>query len=58
MLSGYLHRDMSEQLSLLTEQLRDYGYRKPLYLLNNIGGVTKVPAPAPSIPSARVPSPG
>ena len=42
-LSGYLHRDMSEQLSLLTEQLRDYGYRKPLYLLNNIGGVAKVP---------------
>jgi len=41
-LSGYLHTEMTEQLSALGEELRDYGYKKPLSIINNIGGVAKL----------------
>ena len=41
-LSAYLHTEMTEQLSALGEELRDYGYKKPLSIINNIGGVAKI----------------
>jgi N-methylhydantoinase A len=41
-LSGYLHTEMTEQLSALGEELRDYGYKKPLSIINNLGGVAKL----------------
>jgi N-methylhydantoinase A/acetophenone carboxylase len=41
-LSAYLHTEMTEQLSALGEELRDYGYKKPLSIINNLGGVAKV----------------
>lgn len=41
-LSAYLHTEMTEQLSALGEELRDYGYRKPLSIINNVGGVAKL----------------
>jgi len=41
-LSAYLHTEMTEQLSALGEELRDYGYKKPLSIINNIGGVAKL----------------
>jgi N-methylhydantoinase A/oxoprolinase/acetone carboxylase beta subunit len=41
-LSAYLHTDMTEQLSALGEELRDFGYRKPLSIINNVGGVAKL----------------
>jgi signal transduction histidine kinase len=34
-LSAYLHTEMTEQLSALGEELRDYGYKKPLSIINN-----------------------
>ncbi len=41
-LSAYLHTEMTEQLSALGEELRDYGYGKPLSIINNVGGVAKI----------------
>jgi len=41
-LSAYLHTEMTEQLSALGEELRDYGYNKPLSIINNLGGVAKL----------------
>jgi N-methylhydantoinase A/acetophenone carboxylase len=41
-LSAYLHTEMTEQLSTLGEELRDYGYKKPLSIINNLGGVAKL----------------
>jgi N-methylhydantoinase A/acetophenone carboxylase len=41
-LSAYLHTEMTEQLSALGEELRDYGYSKPLSIINNVGGVAKL----------------
>jgi N-methylhydantoinase A/acetophenone carboxylase len=41
-LSAYLHTEMTEQLSALGEELRDYGYKKPLSIINNVGGVAKL----------------
>ena len=41
-LSAYLHTEMTEQLSALGEELRDFGYKKPLSIINNIGGVAKL----------------
>jgi N-methylhydantoinase A/oxoprolinase/acetone carboxylase beta subunit len=41
-LSAYLHTEMTEQLSALGEELRDYGYKKPLSIINNLGGVAKL----------------
>jgi N-methylhydantoinase A/acetophenone carboxylase len=41
-LSAYLHTEMTEQLSALGEEIRDYGYKKPLSIINNIGGVAKL----------------
>jgi N-methylhydantoinase A/acetophenone carboxylase len=41
-LSAYLHTEMTEQLSALGEELREYGHKKPLSIINNIGGVAKL----------------
>jgi N-methylhydantoinase A len=41
-LSAYLHTEMTEQLSALGEELREYGYSKPLSIINNVGGVAKL----------------
>ena len=41
-LSAYLHTEMTDQLSAIGEELRDYGYKKPLSIINNIGGVAKL----------------
>lgn len=41
-LSAYLHTEMTDQLSALGEELRDYGYKKPLSIINNVGGVAKL----------------
>ncbi|MCK4722674.1 MAG: hydantoinase/oxoprolinase family protein, partial [Dehalococcoidia bacterium] len=41
-LSAYLHTEMTGQLSALGEELRDYGYKKPLSIINNVGGVAKL----------------
>lgn len=41
-LSAYLHTEMTDQLSALGEELREYGYKKPLSIINNIGGVAKL----------------
>jgi N-methylhydantoinase A len=37
-LSAYLHRDMAEELTELSYQLRKRGYERPLWLVNNAGG--------------------
>ena len=41
-LSAYLHTEMTDQLSALGEELREYGYKKPLSIINNVGGVAKL----------------
>ncbi len=40
--NAYMHRDLSDQLSRLEEELRDRGYRRPLILVHNSGGTRKV----------------
>ncbi|MFC1919330.1 hydantoinase/oxoprolinase family protein [Chloroflexota bacterium] len=41
-LCAYLHTEMTGQLSSLSEELRDYGYKKPLNIINNIGGMSRI----------------
>lgn len=38
-LSGYLHRTFAEELTELSAVLRERGYRHPLFVANNAGGV-------------------
>ncbi|TAK28869.1 MAG: hydantoinase/oxoprolinase family protein [Chloroflexota bacterium] len=38
-LTAYLHRGMAEELTNLSDELKDRGYRKPLYLVHNSGGM-------------------
>lgn len=40
--NAYMHKDLSEQLGGLEEQLRDHGFKKPLTLVHNTGGMKKV----------------
>ena len=40
--NAYIHGVMAEQLSKLTHELRDGGYRMPLILVHNTGGRKKV----------------
>jgi N-methylhydantoinase A/acetophenone carboxylase len=40
--NAYMHKDLSEQLAGLEEQLREKGFKKPLTLVHNTGGMKKV----------------
>lgn len=42
MLTGYLHSEMTNQLLGMSDRLRDLGYRKPLQMVQNTGGVAKL----------------
>ena len=41
-LDAYLHQSMWEQLSGTGDELRDYGYRKPLMMVHNSGGMAEI----------------
>jgi len=41
-LNGYLHNEMTNQLMGIGDRLRDLGYRKPLQMVQNTGGVAKL----------------
>ncbi|MFO1376796.1 MAG: hydantoinase/oxoprolinase family protein [Steroidobacteraceae bacterium] len=41
-LSGFLHAEMTSQLLGVGDRLRDLGYRKPLQMVQNTGGVAKL----------------
>jgi N-methylhydantoinase A len=41
-LTGYLHAEMTNQLLGIGDQLRDLGYKKPLQMVQNTGGVAKL----------------
>jgi len=41
-LNGYLHSEMTNQLMGIGDRLRDLGYRKPLQMVQNTGGVAKL----------------
>ncbi|MGI0091379.1 MAG: hydantoinase/oxoprolinase family protein [Nitrososphaerales archaeon] len=41
-LNAYLHREMSEQLNNLANEIRKVGYSKPLMLVHNSGGMAKL----------------
>lgn len=41
-LDAYLHQSMWEQLSGTGDELRDYGYQKPLMMVHNSGGMAEV----------------
>jgi N-methylhydantoinase A/oxoprolinase/acetone carboxylase beta subunit len=41
-LNAYLHQSMWEQLSGLGDELRDYGYKNPLIMVHNSGGMAEV----------------
>ena len=41
-LNGYLHGEMTNQLMGIGDRLRDLGYRKPLQMVQNTGGVAKL----------------
>ncbi len=40
--NGYIHSVMGEELSRLTWELKDNGYKRPLVLVQNTGGMKKV----------------
>lgn len=40
--NAYMHKDLSTQTADLEEMLRDHGFRKPLTLVHNTGGMKKV----------------
>ena len=42
MLNAYLHQSMWEELSGMGDELRDYGYKKPLMMVHNTGGMAEV----------------
>jgi N-methylhydantoinase A/oxoprolinase/acetone carboxylase beta subunit len=41
-LDAYLHQSMWEQLSGTGDELRDYGYRRPLMMVHNSGGMAEI----------------
>jgi len=41
-LNGYLHSEMTNQLMGIGDRLRDLGYRQPLQMVQNTGGVAKL----------------
>lgn len=41
-LNAYLHQSMWEQLSGMGDELRDYGYKRPLMMVHNSGGMAEV----------------
>lgn len=41
-LSGYLHSEMTNQLMGIGDRLRDLGFRQPLQMVQNTGGVAKL----------------
>ncbi len=41
-LNAYLHQSMWEQLSGMGDELRDYGYQRPLMMVHNSGGMREV----------------
>ncbi|MBU1670124.1 MAG: hydantoinase/oxoprolinase family protein [Actinobacteria bacterium] len=41
-LDAYLHRDLSEQLTSLNEELIDAGYEKPLMIIHGTGGMSRL----------------
>jgi len=41
-LNGYLHGEMTNQLLGIGDRLRDLGFRKPLQMVQNTGGVAKL----------------
>jgi len=41
-LNGYLHGEMTNQLMGIGDRLRDLGFRKPLQMVQNTGGVAKL----------------
>jgi len=41
-LNGYLHSEMTNQLMGISDRLRDLGYKKPLQMVQNTGGVAKL----------------
>jgi N-methylhydantoinase A/acetophenone carboxylase len=40
--NAYMHKDLSEQLAGLEEHLRERGFKKPMTLVHNTGGMKKV----------------
>jgi N-methylhydantoinase A/acetophenone carboxylase len=40
-LNAYLHREMADQISNLKEALRANNYRRPLMIMNNVGGAAR-----------------
>ncbi|MEM4280733.1 MAG: hydantoinase/oxoprolinase family protein [Candidatus Caldarchaeum sp.] len=41
-LNAYLHSEMKEQLNNLADEVKQLGYRKPLMLVHNTGGMAKL----------------
>lgn len=41
-LNAYLHQAIADELSSITDELRDRGYRKPLMMVHNSGGMAEV----------------
>jgi len=41
-LNGYLHGEMTNQLMAVADRLRDLGFKKPLQMVQNTGGVAKL----------------
>ncbi len=41
-LNGYLHSEMTNQLMGIGDRLRDLGYKRPLQMVQNTGGVAKL----------------
>jgi N-methylhydantoinase A/oxoprolinase/acetone carboxylase beta subunit len=42
MLNAYLHQSMYEELSGIGDELRDRGYRRPMMMIHNTGGMASV----------------
>jgi len=41
-LNSYLQTEMTDQLRGLADELRDRGYKRPLMVVNNVGGMAKI----------------
>lgn len=41
-LNTYLHQTMEEELAGMGDELRDYGYRRPIMMIHNTGGMAEV----------------
>ncbi len=42
MLNAYLHQSMAEELRAMADELRDQGFRTPMLMVHNTGGVAEV----------------